>query len=81
MIDYFNAESRFTIRFPCPTHQHAIELSCLPQTVVAVPKECPECGIGLPDAYRSKLREIMNVTRFQIHQLEESRNDIEIQIA
>ena len=81
MIDYFETGSRYTIRFPCPTHRHPIELACLPQTVVAVPRACPTCGIGLPDAYRAKLREIMNVTRFQIHELEQARNDIEIEIA
>ena len=81
MIDFFDAGSRYTIRFPCPTHRHAIELSCLPQTVVAVPRECPECGIGMPEAYRSKIREILNVTRFQTDQLDQARNDIEIEIA
>lgn len=81
MIDYFDPGSRYTIRFSCPTQKHAIELSCASQTVVAVPRDCPTCGIGLPDAYRMRLREVLNVTRFHIHQLGEARNDIEIEIA
>jgi hypothetical protein len=81
MIDFFETGSPYTIRFPCPTRRHPIELCCQPQTIVAVPRECPDCGIGLPEAYRAKLREILNITRFQIHELQQARNDIEIEIA
>jgi hypothetical protein len=78
MIDLFDSGSAYTIRFPCPTHKHAIEMECRPNTVITVPRECPTCGIGLPDLYRSKMREILNVTRFQVQQVYEAGADIEI---
>ena len=78
MIELFEDRSRFTAKVPCPTGKHGIELNCEPQALLVVPRECPECGIGLPDAYRAKLREILNVTRFQMQQLDRVRTDIEI---
>jgi hypothetical protein len=81
MNDYFDPESHTTIRFSCPTQTHAIEIACQAQTIVTVPRECPTCGIDLPDAYRLKLREILNVTRFHMHQLDDARHDIDINLA
>lgn len=81
MNGHFEPGSLYTIRFTCPSQQHAIELSCESQTVVTVPRECPTCGIGLPDAYRIKLREIMNHARFNMQSAGETHSDIEIEIA
>jgi len=78
MIDLYDSGSAYTIRFPCPTRKHPIEMECRPNTVLTVPRECPMCGIGLPDMYRSKMREILNVTRFQVQQAQNADNEIEI---
>jgi len=81
MIDHFESKPGYSIRFSCPTRRHVIEISCEPETVVTVPRECPTCGIGLPDAYRIKLREILNVARFDLPETGGTYNDIEIDIA
>lgn len=78
MIDLFDRDKRHAIRFPCPTGKHAIEIDGEPRAVIAIPRQCPTCGIGLPEAYRAKVREIVNTTRFQAQTLEQSRADIEI---
>ena len=78
MIDFFDSTSAYAIRFPCPTRKHPIEMECRPNTVLTVPRECPVCGIALPDMYRSKMREILNVTRFQVQQAQLEDRDIEI---
>ena len=78
MNDLSNSKMQQTIRIPCPTGKHAIDLNRPGSNMVTVPEKCPACGIGLPDAYRSKVREIVNMTRFQPEMLGQGLLDIDI---
>ena len=77
MADKINTETQFAIKFPCPSGHHAIEIDCHRHSLVLVPNRCPACGMGLPDAYRTRIREILNITRFQSGQQQDT-DDIEI---
>lgn len=60
-----DAPRQQSISFPCPSGDHEITLEASRETVVTVPATCPDCRTSLPGAYRSKIRDIVNQTRFQ----------------
>lgn len=78
MSHYGSNGSSFSIKFACPSGSHGIEIECRSHTVVLVPQRCPSCGMGLPGAYRMRVREILNITRFQNGQNGSDVQDIEI---
>ena len=78
MPHYGSNGSSFSIKFACPSGSHRIEIECQSHTVVLVPQRCPTCGMGLPGAYRMRVREILNITRFQNGRNESEFQDIEI---
>ena len=78
MNDNGNNGSGYIIKYPCPGGNHSIESACQAHTLVLVPDRCPVCGMGLPDSYRMRVREILNMMRFQNGQTSAMAEDIEI---
>ncbi len=78
MNDNGNNGSGYSIKYPCPSGTHSIESACQAHTLVLVPDSCPVCGMGLPEGYRMRVREILNIMRFQDGQSDGMLEDIEI---